>query len=71
MNAFWFHYNKPQTQREGSPRITVHYKNTCHVVANVICMVPVRGRTRKTQPRWVMAGKANRISFVDGIAKIE
>ncbi len=59
MKAFWFHYNKPQSQRQGHPVMTVHYKGQCLMVRNIVCSVPVRSRERNTQPRMVIAGVGN------------
>lgn len=70
MRSFFFHYNKPATQRAGKPQVSVHYKDTCHIVDNVICNVSCEGRLRKTQPRFVMRGKANKITFKQNIAYI-
>ena len=58
MKSFFFHYNKPASRKAGKPQITVHAGGQCLVVDNVICNVPVAGRLRKEQPRFVMAGKA-------------
>lgn len=71
MSAFYFHFNKPATQRAGKVQVSLHYKDTCHVIDNIDCRVPVRGRIRKTQPRFVMAGKAKSVRFEDGVAVIE
>ena len=68
--SFWFHYNKPASNKAGKPQITVHYMNVCHIVDNVTCNVPTAGRIRKEQPRWVIAGKTKEIIFEDGIAII-
>ena len=68
--AFWFHYNKPASQQKKKPQITIHYKGACHIVDNLECDVPTKGRLRNQQPRWVVAGKCENIEFVDGIAKI-
>lgn len=58
--AFTLHYNKPASAQAREPRISVHVAGACHIVSNVICSVPTWGRIRKTQPRWVLAGKARR-----------
>jgi hypothetical protein len=68
--AFWFHYNKPESSKVGKPQITVHYMNACHIVDNVVINCMTAGRLRKTQPRWVVAGKAKEIIFKDGVAII-
>lgn len=70
MRSFFFHYNKPASQRSGKQQISVHYKNTCFIVDNVICEVPSQGRLRNTQPRFVMAGKCNDVTIKNNIAQI-
>jgi hypothetical protein len=57
MNAFWFHFNRPETQRQGRPVMTVHYKGACHFVRHIACEVPLTTRERNSQPHVVMAGK--------------
>lgn len=64
--AFFLHYSKPATRQAGAPRISVHVAGTCHIVTNVFCQVSTHGRIRKTQPRWVLAGRARH--FVVGPA---
>ncbi len=72
MRSFWFHYNKPASRAAGEPRLTVHYKGVCHVVAGIDCRVPVKTRNRNTQPRCVVAGRTSGITFTaDNIAIIE
>jgi hypothetical protein len=56
---FFFHYNKPASQKAGAPRITVHLQKQCHLVENLDVHVPTHGRVRKTQPFFVMAGECN------------
>jgi hypothetical protein len=68
--AFWFHYNKPETQRRGHPVMTVHYRGACHMVRAVSCEVPVATRERTIQPRVVMAGRGS-VEIVDGTAYIK
>lgn len=68
--AFYFHFNKPATQRAGKPQISVHYADTCYIVDNVICNVPAKGRLSKRQPRFVMAGKLKDLTIKDNIAII-
>jgi hypothetical protein len=57
--AFFFHYNKPASRAAGAPVISLHVGGACHLVRNVDCLVPVKGRIRKAQPRWVMTGRAH------------
>lgn len=54
--AFFFHFNKPATIKNKKVVISIHYKNTCHLVDNVYCDVPCKGRIRNTQPKFVMCG---------------
>lgn len=68
--AFFFHYNKPASAKAGEPRITVHYKQRCLIVRNVVCSVPTHGRIGKRQPRFVVCGKANDITIKEGVAVI-
>ena len=55
--AFYFHYNKPESLKQKRNVLTVHQSSVCHLVHNLIVNVPVRTRSRKTQPRCVLAGK--------------
>lgn len=68
--AFWFHYNKPVSLTAGRPQISVHYRGRCHIVDNIECRVTTRGRVRKKQPRFVVAGVCRNMSVVDGVAII-
>jgi hypothetical protein len=70
MSAFYFHFNKPATQRAGKVQVSLHYQGTCYILDNIECNVPVRGRVRKTQPRFVMAGKAETVKIKKGVAVI-
>lgn len=70
MRSFWFHYNKPESRKTGKTQITIHYMDACHIVDNLECSVPIKGRLRKSQPFWVIAGKANSITMKDGVAHI-
>lgn len=59
--AFFFHYNKPLSQKLKRPVASIHYGSTCLFVEDVILyaiagkFVSTRRRTR--QPRWVVQGK--------------
>jgi hypothetical protein len=70
MRTFFFHYNKPASLKVGRVQVSVHYKNTCHVVDNVQCNVPVHGHVNKRQPRFVMKGKASELTIKDNVAYI-
>lgn len=62
--AFFFHYNKPLSQKWGKNVLSVHWKGACHFVEGLKCNVPIATRNRKTQPRCVMSGKAKRINLI-------
>jgi hypothetical protein len=70
MNAFFYHYNKPLSQQRGVPTITIHFKGACHFVEGLTCTVPTKSRINKSQPRFVMAGKANKITIKNRVATI-
>lgn len=68
--VFFYHYNKPMSQRRGKPVISVHYKNQCLMVDNIVCDVKTWGHIRTTQPRFVVKGKATSVEIKDGVAYI-
>ncbi len=68
--SFFFHYNKPASAQAGEPRLSVHFKGSCHVVSAVQCSVPIFSRNRRVQPRCVMAGKAASVCIENGKAVI-
>lgn len=67
---FYFHYNKIQTLKEGKPQVSVHVKQKCHIVDNVICNVPTFGKINKTQPKFVVQGKAEKFEIRDNVMYI-
>jgi hypothetical protein len=69
--TFYFHYNKPSSQRTGKTQVSVHFNNTCHIVDNVICEVPTTGKISKRQPRFVMKGKAKKLTIKNKIAYLK
>lgn len=60
---FSFHYNKPASLRQNKNVLTVHWKNTCHLVNNISCDVPTETHHQKKQPRCVIRGWAKSISI--------
>lgn len=62
--AFFFHYNKPMSQKWGKSILSIHWQDACHFVEGLRCNVPVATRFRKSQPRCVMSGKAKQIEIV-------
>ena len=55
--VFFFHYNKPASQRSGVPKMSIHFEGKCHIVDCVTCHVMCYTYHKKTQPRCVMKGK--------------
>lgn len=62
--TFFFHYNKPLSQKWGRNILSVHWQGVCQFVEGLHCNVPIATRNRKTQPRCVMTGKATNIELV-------
>ena len=60
---FFFHYNKPESVRQGRNVLTVHWKGTCHLVNSISCDVPTETHHQKRQPRCVIRGWATSISI--------
>jgi hypothetical protein len=62
--VFWFHYRK----KDG--KMTIHYKNECIIVDEIICHVPCRSKRNKRQPKLVMSGKAKNVVSIISDRKI-
>lgn len=60
---FFYHYNKPMSQKEGVPIISLHCLGACHMVRSIKLMVPTQSRIRKTQPHLVIVGEAGSVEF--------
>jgi len=55
--VFWLHYNKPASASAKSPKLTIHYRNECHIVDHVLIEGPVVfSHHRKKQPRMILKG---------------
>ncbi len=65
MYRFYYHYFKAKK------RMSIHFRNTCSVVDNVICNVPCETKWRKTQPNLIMQGFAKDVKIENGIAIIQ
>ncbi len=61
---FFYHFYKQKG------KMSVHFRNTCTVVDDIICQVPCETKWNKTQPRLVMRGFAKRVDFHRGAAII-
>lgn len=68
MPAFFFHYNKPASKKANKPVISLHFQKQCYLVDNIIVNVPTKGKIRKTQPFFVITGKAKQIEIKDNVA---
>ena len=63
MRRFWFHYNKPESKKQGKNILTIHWKDACHKVHAIKCEVPTESHNRKGQPRCIIRGWAKDIDF--------
>jgi hypothetical protein len=61
---FWFHYNKPESTKAGKPKLTLHYRGTCHILDKIETQVPIETKNNKTQPRCVVRGFSKRLALV-------
>lgn len=70
--AFWLHYNKPAAAKAKRAMWSVHYRNKCHIVNDIVIdgSVKVQTRARKRQPMGVIAGKAERVEITGDVAYI-
>lgn len=60
--VFWFHYNKPASNRAGKPQVTVKFRGKCLIVDNVKIDVPTFGFLRENeQPHFVIKGYASNV----------
>ena len=62
---FFFHYNKPESRRQGRNVLTVHWKNACLPVNHLKINVPIESHTQKSQPHCVMRGFANSVEILE------
>lgn len=69
--SFFFHYNKPASMAAGYPKLSVHYRDACHIVDGIECKVAIKSRNKKTQPRCVMSGRAKELTIEDGIVVLK
>ena len=62
---FWYHYNKPESKKQGRNVITVHWRDACHPVNKILCNVPTESHNQKRQPYCVIRGWCDDIIFVE------
>jgi hypothetical protein len=67
--AFYFHYNKPASRAAGKNILTIHHNKQCVLVEDIDCQVPVKTRSRKSQPHCVICGRGI-VNVVNGVAVI-
>lgn len=67
---FYYHFNKPMTKKNGDVIWSVHFKQKCYFVKNIVCMVPTATKQNKTQPRGVVRGHCTDVIIKDDIAII-
>jgi len=60
---FLFHYNKPESKRQGRNVLTLHWQGKCHLVNNITCHVPTETHNQKRQPHCVIRGWAAEVEF--------
>ena len=60
---FFFHYNKPESKKQGRNVLTVHWKDRCIPVNAIKCDVPIETHDRKIQPYCVMRGWAKYVTI--------
>lgn len=58
---FYFHYNKPASKTAGYPKLSLHFRNKCHLADVIDCTVPCCSKNNKKQPHCVMEGFAQQI----------
>jgi len=67
---FFYHFNKPLSQRRKDVWWTIHYQGQCVPIQGFDCRVATHDRKRKAQPRAVVWGDAHSIVIQDNRAII-
>jgi hypothetical protein len=62
---FFFHFNRPASQKAGTPKMSVHWDNSCQIVDKVVCAAPTQSKINKHQPRVVMQGTTTTVNIVN------
>lgn len=62
---FFYHYFKAKG------KMSIHFRDKCAVVDNVICNVPCETKWKNRQPRLVMQGFCKEVEIKNGIAYIK
>jgi len=64
-NRFFFHYNKPESRKQGRNVLTVHWQNACIPVNNIKVNVPTESHKQKQQPNCVIRGFAKSVEIIE------
>lgn len=62
---FFYHYFKAKK------KMSIHFKNTCTVVDDIVCNVPAETKWKKQQPYLVMQGFCKDVEIVNNKAIIK
>jgi hypothetical protein len=62
---FFYHFYKQKG------KMSIHFKNTCCIVDDVVCNVPCETKWKSRQPKLVMQGFASSVRFENNIGIIE
>lgn len=62
---FWFHYNKPESKKQGRTVLTVHWKGSCIQVNSIKCHALTETHERKRQPHCVVRGWAHEVKVCE------
>jgi hypothetical protein len=61
---FFYHYYKQKK------KMSIHFRNSCTVVDDVVCKVPCETKWKPTQPNLVMQGFAKEVKIENNKAYI-
>jgi len=50
--------------------MSIHWKNSCTPVDELICLAPAETKTYETQPKYVLQGWTSNIEFVEVAGKL-
>lgn len=59
---FFYHFYKQKG------KMSIHFRNSCTVVKDVVCNVPCETKWKNTQPRLVMQGFAQQVTIENDVA---
>lgn len=68
---FFYHFNKPMTQKTGEVMWSIHFRNKCYFVKDISCMVPTVTKTNKKQPKGVVQGFCKEVLIKESVAIIQ